>query len=105
VERTGGDKVNGARVSDPRPKFDLDVMSDRLRAGEFALSVTSIDSGRGHLSLDKRLVIRAADRCAGINQLITQDRELAGSLNPDPHLVPLHFHDRDLDVWADHDRL
>jgi hypothetical protein len=80
-------------------------MSDRLRAAEIALQVTSIDSGSGNFNLDKGLVIRPGHGCAGFNQLITQDRELSGRLNPKPHLVALHFHDRDLDVWTDHDRL
>jgi hypothetical protein len=100
--RAGGDEILGARLSNPPPRLDFDVMLDRLRAGEFALSVTSIDSGRGNLSLDKRLVIHAVH---GFNQLITQDGELSGGLDPDPHLVALYFHDRDLDVWTDHDRL
>jgi len=77
-------------------------MLDRLGAGEFALWVTSIDSGRSNLSLDKRLVTRAGHV---FNQLITQDGELSRGLDPDPYLVALYFHDRDLDVWTDHDRL
>jgi len=102
VERTGGHDVNGAQVSNPPPQLDFDVMLDGLRAGEFALCVARINSGRGTLNFDKPLVIRAGHECTGFNKLITQDRELSRGLNPDPHLVALHFHDRDLNVWTNH---
>jgi hypothetical protein len=38
-----------------------------------------------------------------LDQLFPQNCDIAWSFDADPYLIPFQLHDRDLDVWADHD--
>jgi hypothetical protein len=39
------------------------------------------------------------------NEFLPQDCDIAWSFDPDTHLIAVQFHDRDPDIWTNHDGL
>jgi hypothetical protein len=60
-------------------------------------------SGHKNVKLVELLGTAAGIGRRRLDQLVAQNRDIAGSFDPDPYLIAFHLHDRDLDVWTDHD--
>jgi hypothetical protein len=40
-----------------------------------------------------------------VDEFLPQDCDIPWGFNPDPHLIPVQFHNRNPDVWTNHDGL
>jgi hypothetical protein len=74
------------------------VYQPRYRSRKSRLNIRAL---KARLVLNGRLVIARLE----LNQFVAEDGDIARCLDPDPHLIPLHLHDRNPNVRPDPDRL
>jgi hypothetical protein len=60
-------------------------------------------SGRKNVKLVELVWTAAGIGMRCLDQLVPKNCDITGCFDPDPYLIAFHLHDRDLDVWTDHD--